>query len=868
MTIIDQIKQRIDLTQLIGETYTITGRGRIKTTAEHDSLKVWTDTQTWHWFSKKIGGDCLDWYQFIHQVDLPTAIQHLARRAGVELRPLSPEEQLARTIEQQRRQVFAIAAHHFHQILLHHPDAAGARAYCHSRGWTDETITRELIGYNLPPHSPAPVPLAQQLRAAGLIDHPAARAVLSIPHDALIYTHRHGGEVIYLSARSIGQKRHYNLPERLEQPPGSGIWLEAAGPKQLYINHPAGEDPATTNHLLVEGQADAISLGQLGIPATALCGIAPSEGDWSRISHVALDNDPAGRQNALQVALGISPTCRLITWPDPAKDANDYLLQLQAGLELPDIHEIIDQAPVALIASAAQIAREPDLERRAQKKRELYDSFLELDELIATSLKPQLREALGLGMQQLNRELNARREERKRSAEKSSPERYQNSSGGSNGGLLWEQCVVWRPDGTALSMYAIRNQNGDIEMKPMVEIGGICYVPYPATMDLIQKRVILFPERPVEYHSQKQLLAEIQGFIHKYLDIDPFYERLASYYVIFSWLYDLFQTLPYLRALGDYGTGKSRFLQTIGALCYRPMFVSGASTTSPIFRIIDMFKGTLIIDEADFASSDAEAEIIKILNVGYYRGGVVLRAEKDPNSQFDDYWPAAKDVYGPKILATRHMFADRATESRCLTKRMLPRRPRPDIPYLITETFWDEARAIRNKLLMYRLRNHRPMEIDPALADESIEPRLNQVTMALKATVDDPEMLQEIDLFVRNYNQSLITDRQMTLPAIIVQALANIHYNSKHDLYGEHRDYSMKNIYKVASEILTDIDPEAKLSPRKVGSILTEELGLTRRGDDPRTRRKIVLFEEEELQTLMNRYGISGPEDMAGSDEA
>ena len=31
---------------------------------------------------------------------------------------------------------------------------------------------------------------------------------------------------------------------------------------------------------------------------------------------------------------------------------------------------------------------------------------------------------------------------------------------------------------------------------------------------------------------------------------------------------------PYLRALGDYGTGKTRFIQTVGVLCYRPMLVS------------------------------------------------------------------------------------------------------------------------------------------------------------------------------------------------------------------------------------------------------------------------------------------------------
>ena len=29
---------------------------------------------------------------------------------------------------------------------------------------------------------------------------------------------------------------------------------------------------------------------------------------------------------------------------------------------------------------------------------------------------------------------------------------------------------------------------------------------------------------------------EIRAFIHRWLDVDPFYEQLASYYVMFTWL--------------------------------------------------------------------------------------------------------------------------------------------------------------------------------------------------------------------------------------------------------------------------------------------------------------------------------------------
>jgi hypothetical protein len=329
--------------------------------------------------------------------------------------------------------------------------------------------------------------------------------------------------------------------------------------------------------------------------------------------------------------------------------------------------------------------------------------------------------------------------------------------------------------------------------------------------------------------------------------------------VLFTWTYDLFENLPYLRALGDYGTGKTRFLQAIGALCYRPMFVSGASTVSPIFRLIDMFRGTLIIDEADFSNSDAEAEIIKILNVGYYSKGVVLRSEKEANS--DTYMPTVSMVYGPKILATRRPFEDRATESRCLTKRMTVARPRPGIPFVVGDEFWSDALALRNKLLQYRMEHHKPVTIDQSLADNSVEPRLNQVTMALKSIIDDPDMREEIDTFIRAYNDVLISDRQMSMPAVILQAVAELHYSTKVNILGEdERDFSMQGIADVARTIMADIDPDAKVSAKIVGNVLGGDLGLVRRHPHPRTRRSMLVYDEDELITLMTRYGIEPPQ--------
>src|SRR5207249_1905287 len=250
-------------------------------------------------------------------------------------------------------------------------------------------------------------------------------------------------------------------------------------------------------------------------------------------------------------------------------------------------------------------------------------------------------------------------------------------------------------------------------------------VPYSANNNLIQNDVVLLPSEPGEYGSEEELVREVQTFIHRYVDVSPLFEKIASYYVLLSWVYDAFNELPYLRFRGDYGSGKTRALITVGSLCYKPIFASGASTVSPLFRILDSFRGTLIIDEGDFRFSDERAEIIKILNNGNATGFPVLRSE--PSDRKGEFNPRAYAVFGPKLVATRGFFQDRALESRCLTEEMGQTRLREDIPINMPANHKEEALALRNKLLMFRFRNARRCGVAEVEVDRTIEPRLNQV---------------------------------------------------------------------------------------------------------------------------------------------
>jgi hypothetical protein len=369
-------------------------------------------------------------------------------------------------------------------------------------------------------------------------------------------------------------------------------------------------------------------------------------------------------------------------------------------------------------------------------------------------------------------------------------------------------------------------------------------VPYSAENNLIQHKVVLLPSGPEEYGSEAELLKDVHAFIHRYVDVSPLFERVAAHYVLFTWLYDSFNELPYLRVRGDYGSGKSRFLLTAGSLCYKPMLVSGASTVSPIFRIIDAFRGTLVIDESDFRESDEKAEIVKILNNGNARGFPVLRAEQNQKKEFD---PRAYTVFGPKLIATRRGFKDQALESRCLTEDMGAGKLRRDIPLNLPRAFEEEALSLRNKLLLFRFRNLGKQRSPAEGLPETIEPRLRQIFAPLLSTIDDPETRREVVSLAEEYGRTIVADRGLELEAQVLEVL--------HALSKGENELAVKEIAAAFSERFGE-EYGGKVTPRWIGSLLRRRLNLK-----PRKQHGVFVVPRSEypkLRHLFERYGFSG----------
>ena len=292
------------------------------------------------------------------------------------------------------------------------------------------------------------------------------------------------------------------------------------------------------------------------------------------------------------------------------------------------------------------------------------------------------------------------------------------------------------------------------------------YVPIMG--EELEKGAIILPSKVEEYGTDEELDKEIIQFIYKWLDVPDNTRQFMLWNIKRSWVYQRFHTLNYLSAMGDTGQGKTRYLNTTGYLHYKGLATSGATTSAPIFRMIEKWKGTLIMDEADLKFSDETADMIKIINLGYEKGTYIMRCDKNDPTKVDFF-----DPYCPKIIARRKPFADKATESRCFTTIMQGTQ-RDDIPPNLNPSFFSEAQHLRNKLLLWRFRNYTKInpESEIKLKIKDLEPRVRQITTSFYNLFSRDEKQMEIfENFIRKYQEDLIDERKNSREGEIVSAI-------------------------------------------------------------------------------------------------
>ncbi len=223
-----------------------------------------------------------------------------------------------------------------------------------------------------------------------------------------------------------------------------------------------------------------------------------------------------------------------------------------------------------------------------------------------------------------------------------------------------------------------------------------------------------------------KMFTQVRDHVARYVDLRELDLELSTYYILFTYIFGKVNTVPYLRIISDTGKGKTRALVVIGDACFYALRAGGASSFSGMARMLERWRGTLVVDEADF-SGDKDTQMTKYLNLGFEKGQFYILSDKlDPKRQ-DVFAP-----FCPKVIAMREPFSDNATEGRLLSISM-HETTRLDIPIILPPRYVTETQHLRDQLAKFTIRHWADIDGCKMLDfnDLNIEPRLKQLAMPL-----------------------------------------------------------------------------------------------------------------------------------------
>jgi DNA primase, catalytic core len=373
MSVIDEIKAKINIVDLVSETVplrksgtTYSGYCPFHENKHTPAFTVWPESGTWYCFGAcGEGGDIFKFVMKRDGVDFAEARKRLAAKAGVRLEPFHSPKQAAEEARLNRlREVLEKAIYYYRRALFESPEGQAALAYLKTqRHLTEQTIKEFELGYS-PNKFDA---LRNFLLTRGFTDKELFDAGLaSQASDSERYYDRFRGRIMFpirdFNGHPIGfgarvfagdeQPKFLNSPQTPLFDKGRSLYGINAAHKAISKKSEA---------VIVEGYLDVIALHQAGFKnvvspmGTALTGpqVQILKRNASRII-LALDPDLAGQKAALR---GITTTRAEMDHQDEVSFDARGLLQresrLQADIRIATLPDGKD--PDEVVAEGAEV---------------------------------------------------------------------------------------------------------------------------------------------------------------------------------------------------------------------------------------------------------------------------------------------------------------------------------------------------------------------------------------------------------------------------------------------------------------------------------------------------------------------------------
>ena len=268
----------------------------------------------------------------------------------------------------------------------------------------------------------------------------------------------------------------------------------------------------------------------------------------------------------------------------------------------------------------------------------------------------------------------------------------------------------------------------------------VVYVP--ADGPALRKGLVLVPREPVEgtfaeaFELGRKLAHEIYDTSNGHQAEFDFLVAVAQA----SWFLDRFipdrkltiagmgHFAPLVSLRGPSGHGKNRALSALRLNSYRPFYDQSTKRIPSLFRPLDLWRGTLCLDEADLGKSDEASDVVHYLNCRAY-GTPISRQNPDAPTQSQAFYN-----FGLTVVTQRRPWQDDALESRTLPFNC--ERSQKDLATTELDEWLQKGLELQDRLLYLRLRHWEQVKIDkgariPGLKDHRLTAAILPV-MALR----------------------------------------------------------------------------------------------------------------------------------------
>ena len=201
------------------------------------------------------------------------------------------------------------------------------------------------------------------------------------------------------------------------------------------------------------------------------------------------------------------------------------------------------------------------------------------------------------------------------------------------------------------------------------------------------------PGEPQLDHDDGELFRDLAHFIAEHVEFtDRRYCSLLAAWVLCSWVQERMRYAPRVVFYGSTRSGKSRALKTLRLLSYRGLDLVNPSGAA-LFRIIEAYHPTVLIDEYHTLNGDRASEVDILFKGGYECGSKIPRARRE-GGEIDLF-----NAFGFLAVSTKRL-PEEDLQNRSILISMLEKRN----PGIRRRMDWETARALRTRLLAFRMK--------------------------------------------------------------------------------------------------------------------------------------------------------------------